>query len=208
MTRDSQQPTADTSFLDLIRHGEPEGGPMFRGSQDDPLSETGWKQMRAAISDSDCWDAVLTSPLQRCRQFAEEVADTRNLPLFVEPDLREVSFGAWEGRTSQQILTEYGDQLSAFWDDPTAITPPEGEPIDAFYRRVTRAGALWQRRLAGQRILVVCHGGVIRMLLADVLHIPLSRSFAGFAVPYACRSLIRFDRSEHGLLRSLLRHGG
>lgn len=208
MTRDSQKPTADTSFLDLMRHGEPVGGPMFRGSKDDPLSETGWQQMRAAVSASDCWDAVLTSPLLRCRQFAEEIASQRSLPLYVEPELREVGFGAWEGQTSQQIMIDYGDQLNAFWSDPTSTTPPEGEPIEAFYQRVTRASELWQHRLAGQRILVVCHGGVIRMLLADVLHIPLSRSFAGFAVPYACRSLIRLDRSEHGLLRSLLRHGG
>ena len=63
-----------TAFFDLIRHGEPAGGPMFRGSKDDPLSDTGWQQMNAAIRDDDQWDVIITSPLLRCRLFAEQLA--------------------------------------------------------------------------------------------------------------------------------------
>ena len=45
-----------TTLIDLIRHGEPEGGPMFRGQTDHPLSATGWQQMRGAIGDGEHWD--------------------------------------------------------------------------------------------------------------------------------------------------------
>jgi alpha-ribazole phosphatase len=42
--------TDTTTIFDVIRHGEPEGGPMYRGSKDDPLSPVGWQQMRSAIT--------------------------------------------------------------------------------------------------------------------------------------------------------------
>ena len=58
-----------TTVFDLIRHGEPEGGPMYRGSKDDPLSEAGWRQMRGAITEADSWDAIVTSPMSTLRAF-------------------------------------------------------------------------------------------------------------------------------------------
>ena len=60
--------------IDLIRHGEPVGGSKYRGQTDDPLSEKGWEQMRAAVGDHRPWEAILTSPLARCRAFAEKLA--------------------------------------------------------------------------------------------------------------------------------------
>lgn len=193
-----------TTIIDLIRHGEPEGGPMFRGRQDDPLSDKGWLQMQAAITAEDHWDAIVSSPMTRCRHFAQKLAEQRQIPLYIEEDLREVGFGEWEGLTSERIQQRYGDQLNRFWQDPVNHIPPGGEAIPDFHERVTRSFNLWQQKLAGQKVLVVCHGGVIRMVLADVLGIPLEKSFTGFAVPYACRAQIRVDQSDYGVLRSLI----
>ncbi|MDC0661220.1 histidine phosphatase family protein [Marinobacter sp. SS21] len=196
-----------TTVLDLIRHGEPRGGPKFRGSQDDPLSELGWQQMRSAISPDDRWDAIVTSPLLRCIEFATELAEQRNLPLHVEDRLREVNFGKWEGKTTDEVIAAEGNRLSRFWEDPVANTPPGGESIVDFHRRVSAGWQHWREQLAGQRVLVVCHGGVIRMILAEVMGVPLQRSFAGIAVPYACRSRIQVDVSSYGTLSCLYRHG-
>jgi Fructose-2,6-bisphosphatase len=66
-----------TTIFDLIRHGEPAGGQMYRGHKDDPLSEQGWQQMRNAITGDDKWDHILSSPLLRCREFAAELAKER-----------------------------------------------------------------------------------------------------------------------------------
>lgn len=195
-----------TTTLDLIRHGEPEGGQMFRGSKDDPLSEMGWQQMRGAITGNDRWDAIVTSPMARCRHFAGELAGQLRIPIHVEDELREIGFGEWEGLTSEQVQARYGEQLSQFWQDPVSGQPPGAEAVVDFYQRVVSGYERWQRQLAGKRVLIVCHGGVIRMVLAHVLGIPLDKSFSGFAVPYACRSRIQVDHSEFGTFRSLISH--
>ncbi|MBR9872111.1 MAG: alpha-ribazole phosphatase family protein [Gammaproteobacteria bacterium] len=195
-----------TTILDLIRHGEPEGGPMFRGSKDDPLSEQGWQQMQAAIASTDHWDAIVSSPMARCQRFAETLSEQRSIPLHIEHELREIGFGEWEGLTAEQVEEAYGDRLNRFWQDPINFIPPGGEPVPDFYDRVIHSIHHWQDKLSGQKVLVVCHGGVIRMALADVLGIPLEKSFTGFAVPYACRSRIQIDQSEFGLFRSVISH--
>lgn len=193
-----------TTMIDLIRHGEPEGGPMFRGSQDDPLSAKGWQQMQAAVTAEDNWHAIVSSPMTRCQRFAEKLAEQRQLPLYIDEDLREIGFGEWEGLTAEQVQQGYGDQLNRFWQDSINHIPPGGEAVADFHERVTRGFKHWQEKLAGQKILIVCHGGVIRMILADILGIPLAKSFTGFAVPYACRSQVRVDQSEFGVFRSLI----
>jgi alpha-ribazole phosphatase len=196
-----------TTVFDLIRHGEPEGGPMYRGSKDDPLSATGWQQMRDAITDADAWDAIVTSPMQRCIHFARELADRYKIPLHQEARLQEVNFGDWEGRTAEDIMASDGERLRQFWADPVTNTPPGGESIPDFNRRVVESWRYCQRELAGQRVLIVCHGGVIRMIVANVMHTPLKHAFSSLTTPYACRSRIQVDTSIHGHFQSLVAHG-
>ena len=57
--------------IDLLRHGEPIGGRRYRGHIDDPLSEYGWSEMWHAVSGETPWQQIITSPLRRCREFAE-----------------------------------------------------------------------------------------------------------------------------------------
>ncbi|SEP01725.1 histidine phosphatase family protein [Aquisalimonas asiatica] len=196
-----------STWVDLIRHGQPEGGQRYRGHRDDPLSHVGWEQMRAAVEPRDHWDVVITSPLLRCRAFAQAIADERGIPLHVEPDFKEISFGRWEGMKAEEILARDGDRLAAFWSDGEANPPPGGEALSAFHGRVARGWHHWVHALWGQRILVVAHGGVIRMMLACVLDVPPGRLMAGLHVPYACRSRVRMDRTDHGLLSCLMAHG-
>ena len=199
--------TDTTTLFDLIRHGEPEGGPMYRGSKDDPLSATGWQQMRDAITSADRWDAIVSSPMLRCVHFARQLTERYDVSLHVDDDLREINFGEWEGRTADEVMASDGARLSQFWADPVATTPPQGEPVIDFQRRVVASWQHWQQQLAGQRVLVVCHGGIVRMIVAEVLHIPLKHSFSGLSTPYACRSRIQVNTSNHGCFKSLIGHG-
>ncbi|MNO59173.1 Alpha-ribazole phosphatase [compost metagenome] len=158
--------------LDLLRHGETTGGSGFRGSLDDALSERGWQQMHAAVAGQGDWELVVSSPLQRCARFARQLAETRGLPLRIEADLRELHFGDWEGRDAAQIHEEDSEALGNFWSDPFHFTPPNAEPVRDFAGRVTAAVARLQQELAGQRVLLVTHGGVMRLLLAEARGLP------------------------------------
>jgi len=195
-----------TTIFDLIRHGEPAGGPMFRGSKDDPLSDTGWQQMRSAIAADEHWDLILTSPLLRCQTFARELAGQKKIPLEIETRFRELHFGEWEGRTAAQILEDTPEALNRFWSNPVDHAPPGGEALGDFSVRIRDGWLDWQRRAAGKRVLLVCHGGVIGMLLAEVMSIPLERSFSAIKVPYACRSRLRVDATDHGVMFCLESH--
>ncbi len=174
--------------IDLIRHGEPVGGRAYRGhGVDDPLSDRGWAQMRAAVADAAPWQAVISSPLLRCRAFAEELARRHRLPLAVDERFKEVGFGTWEGRTAERIRVEHPDQWAAFQDDPVRGRPPGAEPLDAFVGRVSDALEEAAARHAGERLLVVAHAGVIRAAVVHAVGAPLAAMYrmritnAGFA---------------------------
>jgi alpha-ribazole phosphatase len=158
--------------LDLLRHGETELGGGLRGSLDDALTDSGWAQMRAAVAESGPWDRIVSSPLQRCARFAEELADTLSVPLKLDADLQELHFGDWEGRSAAQLMETDTDSLGLFWADPYSFTPPNAEPLTQFSTRVLSAVERLHQAHAGERVLVVCHGGVMRLLLAQARGLP------------------------------------
>lgn len=155
-----------TLYLDMLRHGETTLGGGFRGSLDDALTEPGWTQMRAATAAAGPWDLLVSSPLLRCAAFAAELAGQLQLPMVLEPDLRELHFGDWEGRSAAQIMAEDAEALGRFWADPYGYSVPAGEPMADFESRVLAAVERLRQRYAGQRLLLVTHGGVMRLLLA------------------------------------------
>jgi len=190
-------------FIDLLRHGEPEGGDRFRGIQDDPLSDAGWQQMRAAVADAAPWDLIVTSPLRRCAEFAAELAQRHHLPLETEPGLRELAFGEWEGRTYGELQESEPEAVRAFFRNPLNHTPPGGEPLHACRERVHTAWDGIIERHGGRHLLLVCHGGVMRIIYSRLLKMPDEAMFH-IEVPYAC--LTRVRRHPDG--DRLVFHGG
>jgi alpha-ribazole phosphatase/probable phosphoglycerate mutase len=195
-----------STLIDLLRHGEPLGGAKFRGYTDDPLSEQGWAQMRAAVRGESRWQVVVSSPLLRCAEFAAEFAASLNLPLETEERLKEIGFGEWEGRTSEELMKSAPDCLDLFWRDPARYTPPGGEALEAFAARVTASWRDTLARHAGKRILLVAHGGVNRVILCHVLQIPLQNMFR-LQVPFAGRSRVRVLGGGAEALPQLVFHG-
>ncbi|MEN6585412.1 MAG: alpha-ribazole phosphatase family protein [Sulfuricella sp.] len=189
------------TLIDLLRHGEPEGGVRFRGHIDDPLSATGWAQMHAAAATAGGWEVIVTSPLRRCADFSAELASRLGVPLESEPHLREIGFGAWEGLTAEQVAARDPEALARFWRDPAQHTPPGGEPLADFEARVAAGWNDLLQRHAGKRILLVCHGGVIRLIIARVLAMPRSHLFR-LNVPFASVSRIRVlgDQAQSELM--------
>ncbi len=176
----------DITTIDLLRHGEPQGGRKYRGSLDDPLSEQGWVQMNATLGEHCPWQTIISSPLVRCSAFAQQLAQRHGLPLEIEKGLQEIHFGAWEGLRPNEIDPT---ALTQFWNDPLNHTPPEAETLRDFAHRVEVAWNTVLRNYSGQQLLIVAHGGTIRALLSHVLGMPLTHTWR-LDVPYAAISRV------------------
>ena len=159
------------TIIDLIRHGEPVGGRSYRGHNiDDPLSEKGWNQMRAAMGDAHPWDLIISSPLQRCLAFAQELHQRHNIPLQIEEQFKEVGFGSWEGLSHSQVKQDRATEYQAFYQDPVNCRPPGAEDLDGFIQRVTQAYDYHVENNPHKHLLIVSHAGVTRAILAHTVH--------------------------------------
>lgn len=187
------------TIIDLLRHGEPQGGRRYRGHGiDDPLSEKGWQQMWQAVTDCPPWDQIITSPLVRCHAFAAELAHRYSIPLAEEPQFKEVGFGVWEGKSREELQAQEPQAYAAFYADPVNSRPPGAEPLADFIQRVAAAYDRLVLRYTDQHCLVVAHAGVIRAIIAHVLGAPAS-SLYRIQIPNAGHCRIR-HREKGGML--------
>ncbi|MDJ0740569.1 MAG: histidine phosphatase family protein [Gammaproteobacteria bacterium] len=185
-----------TTRLDYLRHGQPIGGTRFRGNGvDDPLSELGWQQMRDTVAALAGWQRIVSSPMQRCRPFAEWLAEQRGLPVTIIDDLREVGFGDWEGVARDALKRERRAEYDAFYADPVSCRPGGAEPLERFGARVAAVFDRLVAEHAGEHLLVVCHAGVIRATLGHVTRAPAVNWYRS-AVDNA--ALSRFERDHNG----------
>jgi probable phosphoglycerate mutase len=185
--------TTDT-LVDLIRHGEPRGGRRYRGSgTDDPLSAEGWRQMREALGDRHPWDEIITSPLLRCREPAEELATRHGLPLTVVPALREVGMGSWEGKTPAEVRSEDPVAFESYYRDPVGCRPPGAESLADLLSRVGDACDGLVAARPGKHLLLAAHAGVMRALVGRALLAAPQRWYR-LRIDYAGLVRIRRDR--------------
>ncbi len=194
-------------YIDMIRHGEPQGGTRFRGYLDHPLSELGWQQMQTATTAKGNWDAIYTSPLKRCSEFAKRLALETTTPLHVVDEFKEISFGDWQGKTYAEVEEVTPGAVKKFFEDPVKHPVPNSENIFAFCERVQQG---FQGVIAGnlgKKILLVGHGAVIRSILNIALGVPLNNIFR-IEVPFASITKIKIEKSADGLRYSLISHAG
>lgn len=158
------------TLIDFMRHGEPVGGRRFRGNgADDPLSEKGWQQMWDAIGEHRSWQHIISSPMRRCSDFAQALADRCGLDLSLDERLREVGFGCWEGLSPDEIISRKPLEYEAFYRDPCRNRPAGAEALEDFGQRVARALQDLLSDYHGKHVLVVAHAGVIRAVLGYIL---------------------------------------
>ena len=185
------------TIIDLIRHGEPVGGQKLRGSQDDPLSETGWQQMRASVGTYRPWSQLVSSPLSRCSEFSHELGSKLALNVQLNKEFREIHFGEWEGLRIKDLMTKKPKAIRNYWQDPENFAPKGSELMSDFITRIHNA---WNELIndnQGEHILLVCHGGVIRAILTSVLGMP-KENLWNFDVPYANVSRLVYHHFPDG----------
>ncbi|MFI0350512.1 bifunctional RNase H/acid phosphatase [Actinomadura sp. 9N407] len=161
----------------LLRHGET---PLsidkrFAGAGDIPLTDHGLVQAKAAalaLKEREL-DAIVTSPLRRCRDTAAEVVAATGADIRVEEGFRETDFGDWEGLTFLEVGQRWPAELRAWLADPN-VAPPNGESFTAVSRRVRTALDKLKVRYRHQTVLVVSHVTPIKLLVKDALGAPMS----------------------------------
>jgi alpha-ribazole phosphatase len=184
-----------TTVIDLLRHGEPVGGRRYRGQLDDPLSEQGWTEMRHAVSAQTPWQVIISSPLRRCSEFAQELSTRLSLPLHLDERLMEVGFGEWEGLTRRELQAQDETQLSRFYHDPVSNRPEGAESLEAFNQRIGQALEQTLHEHRGKHILIIAHAGVIRGILTQTLNAPIASMYR-LSISTASLTRIQIDNER------------
>lgn len=158
----------------VARHGATQHNldGRFTGQFDAPLSALGERQAEALAARlvGQRFDAIISSDLLRARQTAEYIAARCGQEVTLDPDLREISMGAWEGRSVAEIRRDEGALLAEIEADTTgAISYPHGESAAQLRARVLGALNRCLARHPQGDVLWVTHGGVISALLLHAL---------------------------------------
>jgi broad specificity phosphatase PhoE len=151
----------------LVRHGETDWNRdgRWQGQSDTPLNELGLSQARELAEQLDGVDAVYSSDLARARETAEILARQLGLDVRIDERLRERSFGAWEGVTSTEIERDFAES-HARWKSGDGWGADDAESWEAFASRVGAFVEDVLRRHPEETVLVVGHGGSIRVVHA------------------------------------------
>jgi alpha-ribazole phosphatase len=156
--------------LYLIRHGETELNKQSRfiGRTDIGLSEKGKLQAEALAKRLCSVDikAIYSSDLLRAVQTAEPIAICHNMSINLDKSLREIDFGAWEGKTYSEIEELDSVHLHAWLEDPVNTNIPDGEPWQDFKNRIKEAIDRIIKAEKDGDIVVVSHGGPIKLLVS------------------------------------------
>lgn len=173
--------------LFLIRHGQTEWNTngRYQGQSDIPLTARGIEQAKALAANFEQTylggkklDAIYSSDLQRARRTAELVAEPLGLPVEIDPDFRELSFGDWEGLTHAQIAAGWEEGIKNFFQHPNLLNIPHGETFqqlqDRAVRGIRRIEAKYLAKGEEHYVAVFCHGAVLRAMLAYFLGMPLA----------------------------------
>ena len=165
--------------LYLVRHGDVDARPgIFLGTTDVDLDERGRQQsfwlaeQLAAIP----FDRCFCSPLLRAQHTATGIITKNPVKIEIHDALREIHFGLWEGRCFSEIEIEEPQQAAAWCRNPLSFVFPQGDVVAQFCQRL-ETYLEWLKGGEGETILLVTHGGVIRVLLALLLQLDPQQQF-------------------------------
>lgn len=188
---------APTTTL-LVRHGATryslERRFSGRGGVDVPLAEIGERQASAVAEELAVRggvDAIVSSPLLRTRQTAQIIGERLALPVAIDDDFAECSFGEWDGRTFADVQAQWPDLIDE-WLRSTSIAPPGGESFQQVRERVNRGRARVVAAHPAQRVLIVSHVTPIKVMVGLAIDAPLSTLFRMELAPCSVTTLAWF----------------
>lgn len=164
--------------LVVVRHGATANNlaAQFTGQSDVPLSALGEQQalaLAASLAD-ERFDALISSDLQRARATLAPLAELLEQPVHLEPALREISVGVWEGQSGAAVRALYPGAIER-WEASDSYAPEGGETVAAFRERISEALERTRREYHDGSVLWMTHGGVMGALLCHVLGMAIQR---------------------------------
>lgn len=164
-------------IISLIRHGKVAGAPALYGRTDIALSTQGEQDLMRTLSklhEHTAITQVISSPKIRCAKVAGEFSREHKIPLAFDAGLQEMDFGIWDGVPFDALGDEWNN-IEQFWHNPASAHAPQGETLQDFASRVIHS---WENFLNhkntqhnAEHSAIICHGGVIRILIAHVLQL-------------------------------------
>jgi broad specificity phosphatase PhoE len=170
--------------LTLVRHGQSTANrdAILQGQMDTALSELGVRQARQVgawfRSRAMTWDAVYCSPLQRARHTARAITEELGrVESLEDPDLQEIHMGSLQGKSADVLEREYAAFQQRGIESVGDYSEFGGESYADVQARVLRfVGTLHERhRVAGHRVLIVSHGGLLFQLTKALICRPVPR---------------------------------
>ena len=180
-------------ILDLVRHADTGRRGHMDGRSDPPLvpGATGALCRRHAGIP---WARIISSPLQRAHDTARALAAPLGRPVRIDPQWVELDFGDWDGSPGDVLPSA---AVAAFHADPLRNPPPAGEAWDVFGQRIGTALRTLLADADDHPVLVVSHGGPMRMALSLACGLPLPSLWA-LRIDYGTRLRLRVERDGGG----------
>ena len=190
----------------LLRHGRTTantGGVLAGWTPGVQLDETGTAQVGAVAErlSKVPLAAVVSSPLERCRQTADAVAQGRDLEVQSDDRLGEARYGDWTGRTLKELVKEPLWKVVQQHPSAAVFPGPEGEGLAQTQARAVAAVREWNAKLGPDAVWLACsHGDVIKSILADALGLHLDQ-FQRIVVDPASVSVVTYTETRPFVVR-------
>ena len=189
----------------LVRHGLTKmTGPLLAGwTPGLHLDERGEKQA-AAVAERLApvrFDALVSSPLDRCLDTAQAIAGGRGLEVQVEDRLGECRYGDWTGKALKDLAKEPMWKVVQQHPSAAVFPGPDGEPLRETQNRAVAAVRDWNARLGPDATWLACsHGDVIKAVVADALGLHLDQ-FQRILVDPCSVTVIRYTETRPFVVR-------
>jgi probable phosphoglycerate mutase len=151
---------------------------------------------------STLWQAIYVSPMQRARATAQPLCNALNVEMELRDGLKEMSFGAWEGLSPEEIHRDYPEDYGRYSIDPAWFAPTGGETARAVAHRAMPVIEEITQRFTHGNVLIVSHKATIRIILCSLLGLEVGRFRYRLDCPVASLSIVEM-RTQGPFLRAL-----
>ncbi len=187
----------ETVKIFVARHGQTPLNAVncMQGQIDVELSELGKRQaeeLKERLKEEN-FEHIYTSPLIRAYDTAKKASEYHDCPFKTDDRIKEMNFGEWEGNPIEKVKSEGGEPAYYFWNEPHNFHITTGE---TFYQLIDRVGDFLDMIVEehkGQKVLIVCHGMVVRAILTYVQNRDVSEMYNNPPIRNASITVFDYD---------------